>query len=64
MTSYDKISMTKKFQVEVAISYKDMGGQSQLSHQLTRFKAQILYQLGNLKCLTLRFFWSLITKLR
>ena len=32
--------MTKKFQIEVCISYKDMEGQSSLSF----FKAQILYQ--------------------
>ena len=30
MTYYDKTSMTKKFQVEVTISYKDMEGQSSL----------------------------------
>ena len=31
MTIYDETSMTKKFQVEVVISYKDMGDQSLLS---------------------------------
>ena len=48
--------MTKKFQVEVAISYNDVGGQSSLSHQLTCFKARILCQLDLLKCLNPRFF--------
>ena len=38
-TSYDETSMTKKLQVEVAISYNDMEGQSSLSHQLKSFKA-------------------------
>ena len=28
MTAYDETSMRKKFQVEVAVSYKDMGDQS------------------------------------
>ena len=56
--------MIKKFQVEVAISYKDMEGQSSLSHQLIRFKARISRQSTNLKCVTLRLFWSLITNLR
>ena len=61
MTSYNETPMTKKFQVEVAINYKDMGGQSSLSHLLTSFKARILCQLANLKCLTLRFFLSMIS---
>ena len=39
--------MSKKFQVEVAISYKDMEGQSSLSHLHIRFKARILCQLAN-----------------
>ena len=56
--------MTKKFQVEVAITYEDMGRQCSLFHQLTYFEARILCQLANLKCLTLRFFWSLIANLR
>ena len=38
MTSYDETSMTKLFQFEVAISYKDMGSESSLSHQLISFK--------------------------
>ena len=45
MTSYDETSMKNKFQVEVAISYKDMGGQSSLFHQLAYFKARILNQM-------------------
>ena len=48
----------------MAISYKDMKGQSLLSHQLTCFKARILCQLANLKCSNLSFFWSLVTNLR
>ena len=55
----------KKFQVEVAISYKDMGSQSSLCHQFRCFKARILCHLANLKgFITLGFFWSLITTLR
>ena len=51
MTSYDETSITKKCQVEVAISYKDMGGRSSLSHQLPCFKARIICQLAHLKYL-------------
>ena len=29
--SYDESSMTKKFQVEVAISFNDMGGQTHIA---------------------------------
>ena len=56
MTSYDENSTTNKFQVEVAISYKDMKGLRSLSCELTCFKARILRQLDDVKCLTLRFF--------
>ena len=48
--------MTKMFQVKVAINSNDMEGQSRVSHQLTCFKARILCQLANLKCLSLKFF--------
>ena len=49
MASYDVTSMTKKFQVEVAIIH--MRSQSSLSCQPLCFKARILYQLVNFKCL-------------
>ena len=48
--------MKKKFQVEVAISNKDLGRQSSISHQLTRFIARIFCQLANFKRLTPTFF--------
>ena len=47
MTTYDEKSTTKKFQVKVAINYKDTGGQTSLSHQLIYFKARILCQVAN-----------------
>ena len=64
MVSYDETLIIKKFHVEVAISYKEMGGQTSLFHQFTFLIARIIRQLTNLKCLTLRFFWSLIMNLR
>ena len=35
MTSYDETSMTNKFQIEVAISYKHVGGLSLYLRYLT-----------------------------